>query len=76
MRRQQMTKHPGGKPTKYKSEMCITAIDMMRMRASKVEVAAILDINRDTLFSWINDNKKLSDAIKEGETLCQAWWEG
>lgn len=70
-----MTKHPGGRPTKYKPEYCVLAKDMMSLGASKIEVAAKIGIARDTFFNWVNENEEFSDAIKEGETLCQAWWE-
>ncbi len=70
-----MNKHLGGRPTKYQPEMGVTAIDLMRMGASKVEVMAKLGITKDTFFKWIKEIPEFSDSIKEGEILCQSWWE-
>ena len=67
-------KHPGGRPSKYKPEMCDTVVSMMRKGASKCEVAAALDISGETLNQWEKSNREFSEAIKRGEQLSQAWW--
>ena len=45
-------KHPGGRPSKYKDEMCQIALDLMKEGASKTEVCAALDIHFSTLLEW------------------------
>ncbi len=64
----------GGRPTKYKPEMCQVVIDMMKEGASKTEVAAELDIVWDTLARWQVEIAEFSEAIKKGEKLSEAWW--
>jgi restriction endonuclease Mrr len=64
-----------GRPAKYERAMCIKIVDLMREGASKTEVAALLDISRDTMNRWEKDNREFSDAIKRGSELSQAWWE-
>jgi len=64
-----------GRPAKYESAMCSKIVDLMREGASKTEVAALLDISRDTMNRWEKDNEEFSDAIKRGSELSQAWWE-
>ena len=68
-------KHPGGRPEKYRPEMCATALELMRNGSSKKAVAAALDINRDTLYQWEKKYPELSDTIKKGEELSEVWWE-
>ncbi len=63
------------RPSKYKSSFCRQVVNLMKEGASKTEVAAELDINRDTLYLWCKKYPEFSDAIKRGEGLSQAWWE-
>lgn len=65
-----------GAPTKYDpSWMLARVIDLMADGASKVEVAANLGINKDTLNEWCKVYPDFSVSIKKGEELCEAWWE-
>lgn len=71
---------PGGRPSKYRPEMCAKVVELMREGASKIEVCAELDISNDTLYDWCNPAsprfiKEFSDSIKRGEGLSHAWWE-
>ncbi len=73
-------KNPGGRPTKYREEMCDKAVEMMKEGCSKTEVCADLDIHYDTFLCWQNPEDpcykpEFSDAIKKGEKLSHAWWE-
>lgn len=68
-------KGPGGRPTKYKPEMCEKVVALMQEGASKAEVAAVLDISHETLNEWTKNNPEFSDAIKKGVRLSEAWWE-
>ena len=65
---------PGGRPTKYKPEMCQQAIDFMSKGFSKAETSAELGISRETLNQWEKSNDEFSDAIKEGERQSALWW--
>lgn len=64
-----------GRPTKYEPWMLEKIEVLMSAGASKVEVAAELGINRDTLNEWCKSNPEFSGAIKKGEYLSQGWWE-
>lgn len=69
-----------GAPTKYTPKMCGKVIKIMKEGASLVEVAADLEISRETIYDWCNPeserfNVKFSDTIKKGVSLSEAWWE-
>ncbi len=69
-----------GRPTKYKSEMCDTLIELMKEGASLTEVICELDISHETLMDWRNSdspryNEDFSEAIKKGLAYSQKWWE-
>ncbi len=68
-----------GRPSKYRDTMLPIIIKEMTEGASKVEVAATLGINPDTLHEWCKPtsdqfNQMFSDTIKEGEMASKAWW--
>ena len=63
------------RPTKYDPSKNQSVIDLMSEGASIVEVAAMLDVSRSTLYEWISQYDDFSDTIKKGQELCQAWWE-
>ena len=70
----------GGRPTKFKEEMCETVICLMSEGASKIEVCAELGICFDTIPEWCNpkgaySKPTFSEAVKKGLQLSQAWWE-
>ena len=65
----------GGRPTKYRPEMCATVEEMMAEGCSKVEVCAELGICYDTWLIWQGEHKEFSESVKTGETLSAAWWE-
>lgn len=64
-----------GRPTEYRPEMCVKAVDLMRDGASKTEVAAELGVCKQTLYEWIKKHPEFDDAIKKGTDLCESWWE-
>lgn len=63
-----------GRPTKYRPEMCGKVVEMMKEGMAKVEVAARLGIDRDTIKEWRKTNEDFSAALKKGEELSEAWW--
>ena len=64
-----------GRPTKYKPEMCETAIELMKAGASLVEVAAELGICAGTVHEWKKSNPDFAAAMQRGIELSRAWWE-
>ena len=65
-----------GRPSKYNPAMCDAAIECGKQGMGRAEIAAQLDISRDTLNEWCKDNAEFSAAIKRALDLSQAWWEG
>lgn len=69
-----------GRPSKYNIEMCKTLLLLMAEGASITEVAAEINVSRDTIYDWTNPEsprfkKDFSDSFIRGMTLAQAWWE-
>lgn len=66
---------PGGRPTKYRREMCEVAEAFLSEGYSKEALAGNLRIAKDTLYRWIEEHGQFSDAIKRGEAAGQVMWE-
>jgi hypothetical protein len=66
---------PGGRPTKYKKEMCKQLIDIMSKGHSLTAACAQLGITRDTAWRWSKDKQEFSDALEHARQLCIVWWE-
>lgn len=64
----------GGRPTKYREEMCHVVIAEMREGASKCEVAGELGISEETLYAWRKKHPLFSEAIQIGGQLSKQWW--
>jgi len=69
-----VSRSKAGRPVKYSENMCQVAIDMMRHGASKIELAAHLGVNRDTISAWRKKYPDFNAAIEKGYTFSQAWW--
>jgi hypothetical protein len=63
-----------GRPTKYKVEMCDTAIEMGKQGKSLVQIAAALDIDKDTILNWIEAYPDFYVAINKAKALSEAHW--
>jgi hypothetical protein len=69
-------KHPGGRPTKYRPEYCERVLGLGREGLSVVEMAAELEIHRETLEeNWPAEFPEFSEAFTRAKELSQAWWE-
>ena len=69
-----------GSPTNYKPEFCQQAIEIMKGGGSRREVCLDLSICYQTFLDWLNPAKSnhqpdFLEAVKLGDSLCQAWWE-
>lgn len=70
-----MSKHPGGRPTKYNDEALATAIEYVEEHKTKYDdeipsvagLSCVLGVARDTIYQWGRDdnNKEFSDTLKE-----------
>jgi hypothetical protein len=65
----------GGRPTKYKQEMCQQVIDAMAQGLSKEAAAAEIGICDDTFHRWVKEIPEFSDAVKEGTRQNLLFWE-
>lgn len=70
-----MAKNKGGRPTKYKEEMCDIVIECGKQGMSRHEMALQLGIHYDTLVEWEKVKPEFSDALKISKAYSQAWWE-
>lgn len=67
--------NPKGRPTKYDPSFCETVISFGKQGLSKAQIAARLDIHRDTLHQWEQTHPEFSDAIKKAVGFAQDLWE-
>jgi len=65
----------GGRPTKYKKELCDIAENHLAEGYSKEATAGLIGICKDTFYNWMKKHKPFSDAIKRGEAKGLAWYE-
>lgn len=65
----------GGRPTKYKPEMCQVVIDAGSEGKSKAQIARILGVTRETVDIWGKTHVEFSDSLKIAKDLALAWWE-
>lgn len=70
----------GGRPTKYRKNMAKKVVEVMKGGGSKTEVAAELNISKETLYQWADPKstyfkQEFSDAITIGLVHAQSYWE-
>lgn len=68
-------KSNAGAPTKYDPEYCKSVIEYGKQGLSKAQMAAKLEVHRDTIHEWEKQHKEFSDAIKKAVTFAQSIWE-
>lgn len=67
----QLTKHAGGRPTKYIPEAIFPAIEKYLASVNDTELPSIegladfLDVNTDTIYEWRDKYPQFSDTIKK-----------
>ena len=66
----------GGRPTKYKKNLCKQALELFERGYSIVQIAAEFSISRDTIYEWENQYPEFSDTLAIGRTKAEAFWEG
>ena len=70
----------GPKPKVISKKMIDEALEEFKEGASIVEISALWGMSRETLYQYIDKESKyfrseISDTIKSGLRLSQAWWE-
>lgn len=63
------------RPSKYDPAFCDAVREFGKEGMGKAEIAAELEINRETLNEWCKLHPQFSDAIKSALDLSQGWWE-
>ena len=63
------------RPTKYKPEYCDKLIQHMSEGLSYESFAAVISVNRDTLYNWEKVHQEFFDAKKEGFSQNLLFWE-
>lgn len=64
-----------GRPTDYRPEYCAAVVDLGREGKSRAQIAAALDVDRDTLANWEKARPEFFGAMKRAHDLALAWWE-
>lgn len=64
-----------GRPSVYTPELCEAVIELGKQGKSLVQMAAALDITKQTLLVWEKDRPDFSDAMTRARAYSQAWWE-
>lgn len=64
-----------GRPTVYRPEYCEAVIELGKKGKSLVQMAAALDITKQTLLVWEKERPDFSDAMTRARAHSQAWWE-
>lgn len=67
-----------GRPPKYQKKYCDMLVKHMASGLSYETFAAVIDVDRSTLYAWEKNNKKypgFSDAKRKGFEQCQLFWE-
>lgn len=72
---QKAGKHPGGRPTKYRPEMCKVILDIGAEGGCIAEMADACDITISTLYNWANDKDKpeFLDALTRAQVKAEAF---
>jgi hypothetical protein len=70
------TGNPEGRPSAYRPEYCQQIIEAGMEGKSKVEMAAMFLVTRNTLDNWAGEHPEFLKAIESALELSQAWWEG
>jgi hypothetical protein len=68
-------KHPGGRPTLYRREVCDRLIEAMAKGLTAEAAAARIGISARSLFYWQKEHAEFLQAIQEGRQRSQPCWE-
>ena len=68
----EITKHPGGRPTKYKPEYVDQAFKLCLLGSTDEEMADFFEISVATLYNWKNEYPEFLEATKNGKEKADA----
>lgn len=63
------------RPTLYRPEHCEQVVELGRQGKSHAQIAATLEVSRQTLHNWAAAHPEFLDAITHARDLAQAWFE-
>lgn len=63
------TKHPGGRPTKYKPEFVQVVESLAKFGATMTDVAEAFGVAESTVYLWANEHPKFSEALRSGRAI-------
>ena len=63
------------RPTKYDPAMCETVVECGRQGMGRAEMAAELDVDRNTVATWEQEHPEFLRATTRARELSAAWWE-
>lgn len=66
---------PTGRPTLYNPTYCERVEELGKLGKSPVQIAAQLNIDRTTLYSWGVDHPEFATALRRAKGFEQEWWE-
>lgn len=66
---------PGGRPTDYLPEYCVTVVDHCADGRSLASFCNSIDISRQTLYQWRNRYPEFNDACARALLRAQEWFE-
>jgi hypothetical protein len=64
-----------GRPSKFKPEYCDLLIEHMKKGFGINTFGPVVDVNRDTVYEWVNVHQDFSDAYKKGMDHYEGFWE-
>lgn len=70
-----MAKNKGGRPTKYRAEMCEQVVELAKQGAGRLETCVELDIWPDTMLRWEAEHPEFLEATTRARKISQGWWE-
>ena len=68
----EITKHPGGRPTKYKPEYAELAFNYCLLGATDKEMANFFEVSEQTLNAWKKEFPKFFESLKAGKEQADA----
>jgi transposase-like protein len=68
-------KRPVGRPSLYRPEYCEQVIELGREGHSYTAIAALLDVDKQTMLGWRDAHEDFSAALTRAKQLEQLWWE-
>lgn len=70
-----MTKHPGGRPSKYDPAYCDDVQAFMDQGYSLTAFAGYIGVARSTINVWMEQNPEFSEAVSRAKAKRAMWWE-